>query len=481
MRIRLQPPEIEVRKDDPFKNDLLGRKRSVEVLTHVLDSIEGPCVLAVDAGWGEGKTTFLRIWAQYLRKKNFPVVEFNAWETDFAGDPFVALSTELTERFEEYDKRADQAMKDSIARITKLAKEVACRSVPSLIRVVTSVLLEIQPLVGKELGKALAAYANRKSNGYKEARAAVTSFKEALQNFAQTSRSSHCSRPVVIFIDELDRCRPSYAVELLEAAKHLFAVDGILFVLGVNRSQLAHSVAALYGGGFDANGYLRRFVDLEFSLPVPERSQFVEATLNAIRIGEFFSRTRDQNARIDREEELVRQWLPKFFEWADLDLRRIAQAIRHLGLVFASLRDDQRSFALTAVVAVILRTIDRKLYFQFIRGEASDLDVVERVLAPNPRLRKLQLEHSGRMFEVMIAFAAKEVSRALHKPGGSPLLDRYRKVVDSDGPDSQDRKHATDVLRLYHDLQGGRPMRFGFLEAVNRLELLSEGLLGQEE
>ena len=67
------------------------------MLTHLIGSLDGPCVLAVDAAWGAGKTTFLRIWAGHLRKLGFPVVEFNAWETDFTDDPFLALSEELTE------------------------------------------------------------------------------------------------------------------------------------------------------------------------------------------------------------------------------------------------------------------------------------------------------------------------------------------------------------------------------------------------
>ena len=51
MGIRIQPREIEVPEKDPFENDLLDRKESVEVLTHLVRSFEGPCVLAVDAAW----------------------------------------------------------------------------------------------------------------------------------------------------------------------------------------------------------------------------------------------------------------------------------------------------------------------------------------------------------------------------------------------------------------------------------------------
>lgn len=111
--MRIQPFEIEVPADDPFEQDLLDRKESVEVLTHLVRSLEGPCVLAVDAAWGNGKTTFLKIWRQYLLNLGFPVVQFNAWETDFAGDPFLASSTELTDGLKEYA--------DSDAKIEYLA------------------------------------------------------------------------------------------------------------------------------------------------------------------------------------------------------------------------------------------------------------------------------------------------------------------------------------------------------------------------
>ena len=139
-----QPREVDVPENDPFKNDLLGRKESVEVLTHLVGSLEGPCVLAVDAAWGSGKTTFLRIWAQHLRNQGFAVVEFNAWETDFAGDPFVSLSTELTEGLRAYP---DETLATKIDGTRKVAAEVIRRAVPGLIRVATAGILDVSPLM----------------------------------------------------------------------------------------------------------------------------------------------------------------------------------------------------------------------------------------------------------------------------------------------------------------------------------------------
>ena len=58
MAIGIQPKEPDICEDNPFKNDLLNRKQSIEVLTSIIGSIEGPCVLAVDAAWGTGKRRF---------------------------------------------------------------------------------------------------------------------------------------------------------------------------------------------------------------------------------------------------------------------------------------------------------------------------------------------------------------------------------------------------------------------------------------
>ena len=143
MGIRVRPEEIEIPPDDPFRNDLLNRREPAEILTQLVDGIDGPCVLAVDAAWGAGKTTFLKMWAQHLRNERFPVVEFNAWETDHAGDPFVAIVTELTEGLRGFE---DESL-DAKIRITAEA------AIPGVIRLFTAGVLDVEPLLEKEAGK----------------------------------------------------------------------------------------------------------------------------------------------------------------------------------------------------------------------------------------------------------------------------------------------------------------------------------------
>ena len=495
MAIRVQPLDIEVPEDDPFKNDLLGRQEAVETLTHLVGNFEGPCVLAVDAPWGDGKTTFLRIWAQHLRNEGFPVVEFNAWETDFSEDPFVTLSGELTEGLH---TSAGESLGDRIEAITNAAKDVLRRVAPGAIRLAVGTV----PIVGAELGPALSAYAEESLSQTREARESVREFRRVLQDAADALSKEHDDRPLILMIDELDRCRPSYGVEFLEVAKHLFAVDRIVFVLAVNRDQLAHSVRALYGSGFDAEGYLRRFFDVDVRLPEPSRDAFIAAQLKSIQIDDYFQRTKDQSAIHGAAD--VRSMLLTLFGTSDLSLRTIAQAMHRLGLVFASLRDNQRAYASATTVALILRTIDPGLYHRFNRREATDLDVVNAVFGL-PSLKALRYEDWGVIFEAAIILAGLEdrmpnmsspeiVDSTLSSPGPirTPLLDSYLSRQQTDGevknkggdPEIEARQlegeHADRVFnKVKAVIQNGHG-QIGFSQAVRRLELLSATLIDKQ-
>lgn len=69
---------------------------------------------------------------------------------------------------------------------------------------------------------------------------------------------------MVFIIDELDRCRPDFALSVLERIKHFFSVQNVHFVLGANCSQLRNSIRSAYGNDVDAALYLQKFVSVTF-------------------------------------------------------------------------------------------------------------------------------------------------------------------------------------------------------------------------
>ena len=467
MKVRVRPAEVEVPEQSPFGYDLLDRQKPAEVLTELVNSIDGPCVLAVDAAWGAGKTTFFRMWAQHLRNNGFPVVSFNAWETDHAGDPFLSLISEITEELRECK---ETTFSEKIQDTKEAATKVLVRAIPGLLRIATAGVLDIQPLIEKEAGQVLSSFAETRITKYQEAQSSIAEFRAKLGQMAEALVESR-GRSLIVMIDELDRCRPSYAVELLEVAKHLFEVEHIVFALAVNRTQLAHSIRALYGSDFDAGGYLRRFFDVDFMLPDPDRNHFLKALLEGIQI-----------------EDAARSVLQVFFSLPIVSLRQVGQSVHRLGLVIASLpKNEDRMMA--AVVALVIRTLDVDVYWQFVKGAVSDQDLVDRIYErcditdavkeSNPK------RHVCSTFEAVVAVAGEEIAGGDREPDyeqeiESVLVAKYRQVIAAGSNvkgGSAAVHYANRVLGLVKHYRErdvfDMPYFLGYLEAVRHIELVT--------
>ena len=367
MPIRMRPAEVNIPDENPFRNDLLDRESHIEKLTSLLGALEGPCVFALDSKWGGGKTTFLNMWAAHLRNSDYSVAQFNAWETDFTGDPFVALSSRLYEHFAESTDSGPTKLESYM----KAAKNFAIKSTPFIIGLATLAATGSGTLSG-ELAAQIESFAEKRLAGFSETQKSIQDFKKILQQEVSELYDSKTSRPLFIMIDELDRCRPSYAIELLEVAKHLFSVDRIVFVLALNKSELAHSVKALYGNNFDADGYLHRFIDLDYSLPWPDREKFV---LQALRDSNLDALFHDGPLTF----EVVPTLIARLLAWSHLDLRRIGQASRRMALTCASLGDTPQGIAAGLCIALVVRALDSKLYQEFRDGDIPDSQVIDRL------------------------------------------------------------------------------------------------------
>ena len=286
---------------------------------------------------------------------------------------------------------------------------------------------------------------------------------------------------------------PRMLSNFLRSPSTCFSVDHIIFVLAVNRSELAHSIRALYGNDFDAMGYLRRFFDVDFRLPEPDRKSFIDAMMEAQEIKKHFGEALEPNTvrifqnRADNEAASARELLQTFLSASNFSLRQIGQTIHRLKLVFASLRSD-RGLPITAVVALILRALDTKRYHQFCNGEVSDQDLVEGVFK-RPELQVFREEPAGHLFEATIIAAKYELSGVYApdwKPSASPLLFGYMTLVDVKNPEAewsdQRRQRAREIIRLFELVKKKTfaEGNIGFKHSVNRIELLSPDLIDEQ-
>lgn len=94
---------------------------------------------------------------------------------------------------------------------------------------------------------------------------------------------------MIFIIDELDRCNPYYAVKVLERIKHLFNIPNIVFVLSIDKEQLSNSIRGYYGSDLiKADEYLKRFIDIEYTLPDPDVDVFANIYLIITILDLFF-------------------------------------------------------------------------------------------------------------------------------------------------------------------------------------------------
>ena len=213
-------------------------------------------------------------------------------DTDFAEYPLIALTSELLNTLKPLDDHSDLGLDAIESTLPRIHKIFLTKGIPWMISL-AGVIGGIQAndpsvaLMGNTLAAGVAGTMEEVTRDespddppepltYIEAKEEINSFKNALRNTAEELSMKHHGKPLIIAIDELDRCRPSYAIELLEMAKHFFSVDNIVFVLAIDKSQLTHAIKAIYGSNFDTIGYLRRFIDLDFRLPAPDRTRFMK-------------------------------------------------------------------------------------------------------------------------------------------------------------------------------------------------------------
>ncbi len=239
-------------------NDLLHRRRKGATLSWLLNYIEDPLVVALEGQWGSGKTYFLKRWVTEHANENkaSTVVYFDAFAYDYISDPLPALVTALQGRTK--DKNIN-ILKKAAFKFAKVGTRVGLAGL-------TSGSSEIIGKVGERLTKSLVDEAKKSLEEYwkreEGKKTAMVQFRKGLESMFTAGKVNK----VIIVVDELDRCRPDYALEVLEIIKHFFSVDNVHFVLGVNLEVLESMISVRYGNLIDAKTYLQKFIQIKLEL-----------------------------------------------------------------------------------------------------------------------------------------------------------------------------------------------------------------------
>lgn len=276
---------------ESIKNNTLNRAKDVKDFIEILESIEGNMFIGLDAKWGAGKTFYVRQiekTLEYLTKKilapmcpedkekelecyfeesglkdieleksYFPIY-YDAWLYDNHSDPLMSLIFSILKGCKKYiDAKIDNK---------SLSNKVFSMLGTSLLTIQNfQIPIDISKIKDEFLGKDILNEIQT-----------VEEIREKIKEILNEVITEEAQR-LVIFIDELDRCRPNFAIEMLERIKHYFDDDRIIFVFSVNKEALTHTISKYYGNGFDSSDYLNRFFDFTVQLPQTETESYFES------------------------------------------------------------------------------------------------------------------------------------------------------------------------------------------------------------
>lgn len=270
--------------DDALTQDPLHRKREIEDFLKMLIAVEPPYTFVINAPWGSGKTFFVKQVARVLQMTNpalsqdsakpsttfgniaeellkepYLPIYFNAWEDDHFDNPILPILASIASATGEKSVKGGEDFRKGIIG--------AIEAAASLVGYGGDINGVIDNFSGTDF---LEQYKNEK-----ELRGKIDELiKSNLPKIADRA---------VIFIDELDRCRPEFAIKVLEQTKTLFQQENIVVVYSTDITQLAHSLQGIYGPRFDGRKYLERFYDKRLELnPIKPADYLLYKGLNTM-------------------------------------------------------------------------------------------------------------------------------------------------------------------------------------------------------
>ena len=350
----LKERHYKIPPNDIWRDDALSRESMAQSLTNFIEHQTNSLVVSLHGDWGTGKTFFLERWHASLTKNDFEAIYFNAWEDDFCSDPLVAIIGQISEKLETNDN-----YKCEVKKVMKIARSL-------LKQILNNAVEKHVGISFKELSN---ASKNRALASYRKQRKGKDLLKDSLRKMSKKVMSE-TGHPLVFIIDELDRCRPTFAIELLERVKHIFDIPNMVFVLGVNRDELCKSIQSVYGE-IKADVYFRRFFDWGFTLPEGNKQTFCGHLIKQYQLEKIFE-TSDENNMLAS--------FPGLFKRVDLSLRDMDYCMR--SIVFFGKKPNEHLFAMCLFPALILSILRLKtpvLYREFISGRCPVNEVLDYI------------------------------------------------------------------------------------------------------
>jgi len=249
--------------------------------------------MVIDGGWGTGKTEFCQKLINLMEQRDsHHLIYVDAFQADHADEPLLTILSAVVSKLPETER--DGFITKVIPAVRFGLKTALKAGVGHLLRQDTEILAEeFDNELKQAADKVIDVTASSLIKDHVEANKNLEALQDALKEIAD-------QKSIVLFIDELDRCRPDFAVSMLEVIKHTFNVENVSFVLITNTNQLRASINHCYGSDVDAQRYLEKFLKFTISLPISvdrdlDTKASVEHYKNLINKSQYLEKSKLEN------------------------------------------------------------------------------------------------------------------------------------------------------------------------------------------
>lgn len=386
--MRLTTPQLTSDNINFAEHDALNRRPFGEVLLNLITRTKDELVICLDAPWGEGKTTFVKMWQNLLKKNQIQSIYFDAFANDYIDDAFIALASHIVS-FAEKSVGQDNPAKKKINDFKKKASEVGVQllswGAKLGIKAATlgiikdsdiDELSEIKNDIAKGTSNVTSKFIEDRISAHHTEIETISSFQEMLSQFANDI-NENSGKPLVIIIDELDRCKPTYSVEVIEKIKHVFSVKNIIFLLVLHKQQLEEAIKSVYGPGIDASIYLQKFINVNCTLP---KNRDATYTNDYKKYCDKLFDLHELNVYGDRTNLI--ESISLLARHLDLSLRQLEKAFTNLSIFYASVSENYPRLTHFISLLAIVRVVNHDLYIKLKNKETNFTDLQETLHFP---------------------------------------------------------------------------------------------------
>lgn len=347
--------DYSVMRDLTFTSrDEFTRKPIAEKIIKLLDSDIDVSPLIIDGKWGTGKTEFCFKLKNLIEDNNpndYKVGYVNAFQADHANEPLLTLIAEVAGFYDEDDDKRKSFIKNAIPYL-RLVSGIGMKAIASL------AFGKYAENISEDFKDGLAAIEDGSDSlidqslesmikDQVEAEKNLSTLKEALKDIASIN-------PVILLIDELDRCRPDFAVMMLETIKHVFDVENVQIILITNAEQLKATIKHSYGSETNSHDYLYKFFKYQINLPTSTKDTAGRSVENNV----TYFRAAVQASKVILQEFKDNEFIyeiPTFLDVGTLSLRNIEQIVRCIEtLVLFEDREQSKSPVVEQLIIVFL-------------------------------------------------------------------------------------------------------------------------------